>query len=115
MLRPPCGATSSAFGGPDTLVAGRAIREIELRQPRMERNHHRLGLQRDRVADDVVAGREIQDRMRVDGLADGLGVVGLPVTLHAQRADVDPGVGRRAARGSPEAAAAGSAASGAAS
>ena len=42
MFWPPCGASSSAFGAPDTLVARRAIREVELREARMKRDQHRV-------------------------------------------------------------------------
>ena len=89
-VAPALGRGEYSLGRPHTLIAAGAVGEIELRQPRMERNHYRLRLQRDGVADDVVAGREVEHGVRVDGLADGVGVVRLPVTLHAQCADADP-------------------------
>ena len=67
MFVPPCGASSSAFGGPDAVEALRPIRQIELRRVRVQRDQHGVRLQPDGVADDVEAGREVEDAVRVDG------------------------------------------------
>ncbi len=55
MLVPPFGASISGFGPPTPWNAGRAIRDDDLRAIRMQPDEDRIGLQRQRVGDDVVA------------------------------------------------------------
>ena len=55
-----------------------------------ERNQRRVRVQGERIADDIVAAREVQHAMAVDGHLQRLRVVGLAVTLHAERPHVDP-------------------------
>ena len=77
MLVPPRGASTRAFGAADALECRRGIGQIELRGSRVQCDQHRVRLQHDRVADDVVPGGEVEHRMRGDRLLDRGGVVGL--------------------------------------
>ena len=77
------------------LEALRPIGKIELRRVGCSAIRHRIGLQPDRVADDVEAGREVQDAVSVDGCLERARVVVLSVALHAERMHVDPLLGRR--------------------
>ena len=95
IVRPPCGAWSSAFGSPTPANASRPIRQIDPGRGGMERDQHGVRLQRERVADDVGAGREVQDALAVDRRLQRLRVVGLAVARHAERPHVDPLLHRR--------------------
>ena len=61
----------------------------------MQADQYRVGLQVERVADHVMAAREIEHAMRLDGLLDRGGVVGDAVAFDAERVDVDPLFSRR--------------------
>ena len=56
----------------------------------MKRDQYRVRFQLDRVANDVIANREVEHTMGGDRLADCLGIVGLAVTLRSERVDVHP-------------------------
>ena len=60
----------------------------------MQADQHRVGSQPDRIADHVSAAGEIEHAVCVDGLLDGGGVVGAPISRDAQGlvASPDPSV-----------------------
>lgn len=77
-------------GSAHALERRRAVGEIELRQSRMQSNEHRVGLQRERVADDVLPAREIEHAMLIDRLPYRGRVVRFAVSRDAKGVNVHP-------------------------
>ena len=78
------------LGRTRSLEPRRRIENVELGLVRMKPDQHAIGAKPERVADDVVAGRDVNDAMLRDGLLNESGFIGHAIALRAEGPQIDP-------------------------
>ncbi len=89
------GRFKQRHGRAGALEGSRAVEDVELRHAGVQADEDGVRLEVQRIADDVAAFGDVEDRVLVDRFLNGGGIVTDTVTFYAERTEVDPAIGGR--------------------